>query len=39
MCGWEEWRKGLGERIVKDCTGTMIVKVEWKRRENINKYM
>jgi len=22
----------LGERIVKDCTGTMIVKEEWKKR-------
>jgi hypothetical protein len=31
--------KGLEERSGKDCTGTMIVKEEWKRRENINKYM
>jgi hypothetical protein len=28
--------KGIGR---EDCTGTMIVKEEWKRRNNINKYM
>jgi len=32
MCGWEEWRKGLG---AEDCTGTMIVKEE-KRNEQKN---